>query len=196
MPRILHKLRIDEISAVDRGANDGAKIVLSKRDSEPSRSVFAEIFGKKQPRVARHPPRMRHHHTLDTLAEAKRALLFSPDGFQLMRTKPDASIDELAQHLLEASSASPTNKNEVSMREQFDAVQFAKRVVDDGESPLTEEEATRVIKRYSDAHRLPNESDVAAFARIYSGNDDVGLSFRKMVQLAKGFGHPHVGVIE
>jgi hypothetical protein len=35
MARILTKLRIDEVSAVDRGAGDGVKIVLMKRASEP-----------------------------------------------------------------------------------------------------------------------------------------------------------------
>jgi hypothetical protein len=32
MPKILTKLRIDEISSVDRGAGEGCRIVLYKRD--------------------------------------------------------------------------------------------------------------------------------------------------------------------
>ena len=35
MPKVLTRLRIDEVSAVDRGAGDGVKIVLMKRASEP-----------------------------------------------------------------------------------------------------------------------------------------------------------------
>jgi hypothetical protein len=38
MARILTKLRIDEVSAVDAGAGDGVKIVLMKRDSDRPRS--------------------------------------------------------------------------------------------------------------------------------------------------------------
>ena len=50
--RYLRNLRVDEISAVDRGANDGAKIVLWKRDDDiaPRRRSspdFAAIFGAK-----------------------------------------------------------------------------------------------------------------------------------------------------
>jgi hypothetical protein len=35
MAKILTRLRIDEVSAVDRGAGDGVKIMLMKRDEEP-----------------------------------------------------------------------------------------------------------------------------------------------------------------
>jgi hypothetical protein len=35
MPKILTNLRIDEVSAVDRGAGDGVKILLMKHDDEP-----------------------------------------------------------------------------------------------------------------------------------------------------------------
>src|ERR1700736_1117123 len=50
MPRILTKLRIDEVSAVDRGAGDGVKIVLMKRDAQAPRS---------KPHVERHARRLR-----------------------------------------------------------------------------------------------------------------------------------------
>jgi hypothetical protein len=36
MPRVLHKLRIDEISAVDKGAGEGCKVVLYKGDDSKS----------------------------------------------------------------------------------------------------------------------------------------------------------------
>jgi hypothetical protein len=39
MPKVLTKLRIDEISSVDRGAGDGCKIVLYKRDDSDDRSA-------------------------------------------------------------------------------------------------------------------------------------------------------------
>src|ERR1700730_14653429 len=49
MARILTKLRIDEVSAVDRGAGDGVKIVLMKRDDTP----------RSKPHVERHARRLR-----------------------------------------------------------------------------------------------------------------------------------------
>jgi hypothetical protein len=38
MPRVLSRLRIDEISAVDKAANDGVKVTLFKRDEARERS--------------------------------------------------------------------------------------------------------------------------------------------------------------
>jgi hypothetical protein len=49
MSRILTKLRIDEVSAVDAGAGDGAKILLMKRDDTP----------RSKPHVERHARRLR-----------------------------------------------------------------------------------------------------------------------------------------
>jgi hypothetical protein len=43
MPNVLTKLRIDEVSAVDRGAGDGCKVVLWKRD--PTRKSRAFGYG-------------------------------------------------------------------------------------------------------------------------------------------------------
>jgi hypothetical protein len=202
MPKVLTKLRVDEISAVDRAAGEGTRIVLYKRDdSDERRGFYHRLFagvGKSSGRVARHPPRMRSRDVHSTRAEALHALLFTPDGRALMRDTPNATIDELASHLLEASGAAPPiNKSEdnrrKNMREHFDVVSFAKRVVDDGIAAVSEMQATELIKQYSDANRLPGEKPAAAFARIYSGDDDIGLNFRKMVQIAKGIAHPHVG---
>lgn len=78
------------------------------------------------------------------------------------------------------------------MDKNFDAVSFAKRVVNDGVSAVSEQQATELIQKYASDHRLPNEKPAAAFARIYSGDDDVGLAFRKMITIAKGHAHPHV----
>jgi hypothetical protein len=49
MPKLLTRLRIDEVSAVDRGAGDGVKIVLIKRDDTP----------RSKPHVERHARRLR-----------------------------------------------------------------------------------------------------------------------------------------
>jgi hypothetical protein len=47
MPRILTKLRIDEVSAVDRGAGDGVKIVLMKRDDTPRSKPHLERYQRR-----------------------------------------------------------------------------------------------------------------------------------------------------
>jgi hypothetical protein len=51
MPRVLRKLRIDEISACDRGAGEGTRIMLYKRDGRPP-NRFEQIF-KAKPRRRR-----------------------------------------------------------------------------------------------------------------------------------------------
>jgi hypothetical protein len=118
MPRVLTKLRIDEISAVDRGAGEGTCVVLYKRGS--------------------------------------------------------------------------TNKSEADM-ERF--VEVCKRLGDGDPSIIvpSEAELTAHIMKFAGDHRLPGESQVAAFSRIFSAPDDVGLALRKAVQVAKGHPHPHVG---
>jgi hypothetical protein len=48
--RLLHNLRIDEVSAVDKGAGVGARIMLRKRDDDHAAIVrkFERIFGVKK----------------------------------------------------------------------------------------------------------------------------------------------------
>jgi hypothetical protein len=196
MPKVLTKLRVDEVSCVDRGAGEGTRVILYKRDdSDERRGFYHRLFagvGKRSGRAFSHPRRLRGHHELRDMADAKHALLHSPDGRAMARDFPNASIDELAAHLLEASSAVTNKREDHHMREHFDVVSFAKRVVDDGVSAVSEAQATALIKQYSDAHRLPGEKSSVAFSRIYGADDDVGLNFRKMIQIAKGIAHPHV----
>jgi hypothetical protein len=61
MPKILTRLRIDEVSAVDRGAGDGVKIVLMKRASEPGATPADTLraFPSPDDDFARHLGRMR-----------------------------------------------------------------------------------------------------------------------------------------
>jgi hypothetical protein len=199
MPKVLSRLRIDEVSCVTKGAGENVKIVLCKRaadDDGRDGSFYHKLFAKVgSGRVARPPRRLRGGEPLRDIADAKHALLFTPDGRSLLRDAPTAaSIDELASHLLEASGAvPPINKNEDQMREHVDVVSFAKRVVADGESVVSEAQPTELIKQYSDANKLPGEKSSVAFARIFGGDDAIGLNFRKMVQIAKGIAHPHVG---
>jgi hypothetical protein len=57
MPKVLTKLRVDEISAVDRGAGEGCKVVLYKRDDGGERGGFYHRLFRgvgKRTRVARH----------------------------------------------------------------------------------------------------------------------------------------------
>jgi hypothetical protein len=185
MPRVLRDLRIEEISAVTKGAGAGTRIVLMKRDDSDDRDNFyTKLFrgvGKSSGRVARHPPRMRSHDVHSTRAEALRGLLFTPDGHALMRARPDTDISTLAEHLVESASAVTTKRNnEVT---NMDLIEVCKSVNDGTVEPPTEGELYAEIQKLANASRKPGETSAVAFDRLYSAQDDAGLTLRKAVRI-------------
>src|SRR6516162_11673913 len=52
MPRILKNIRIDEVSAVTKGAGEGTRIVLMKRDTSADGNVHDSAWYKEQARIA------------------------------------------------------------------------------------------------------------------------------------------------
>jgi hypothetical protein len=112
MPNVLTKLRIDEISAVDRGAGEGARITLWKRDS--------------------------------------------------------------------------ATKKATDMADRF--LEVCKRVADGDVSVIVPSEAEMFehIQKYVTAeHRRPGESQPAAFARVFGGQDAEGETLRRAVNVCK-----------
>jgi hypothetical protein len=187
MPRVLRKLRIDEISAVDRAAGEGTHIVLRKRDDERDPDFYYKLFagvGKRSGRVVRRPRRLRGRDQLADVADAKHALLHSPDGRQMLRDVPNASIDELAQQLLEASSA-VTNKRDKETDMSDNLIEVCKGVVSGTVEPPSEHELTAEIQKLANSMRKPGETSAAAFARLYDAQDDDGLMLRKTIALCK-----------
>lgn len=113
----------------------------------------------------------------DLLVEA--ASRFSPDA-------DPQEVSDAAEELIEAA----TKEEDNDMTDDF--VKFAKRVAAEGDTHLSEAEATEMILKYASINRLGNESQAAAFNRIFTADDDVGVSLRKMVQVCKGIPHPHI----
>jgi hypothetical protein len=218
MPKVLTKLRVDEISCVDRGAGDGCNVVLSKRDDE-RRGFYHRLFaGKQEVRKARYRGASSGRlHMIENLtpAEAKHWLLHSAPGRMLLRDTGGADIDELAAHVCEASrrpAETPkgprmddvplpdgsNNRNKRNNREEAlnvsdHLVEVCKSVVSGEVLPPTEHELVQEIKKLANSKRLPNETSAAAFNRLFTAQDDDGLALRKAVQIAKGHPHPHVG---
>jgi hypothetical protein len=171
MPKILTKLRIDEISAVDRGAGDNCKIVLWKR----------------APRVARVLPRYRGESRLHaveglTHAEALHWLLHHPQG-QALAASSDESLDTLADLLCEASTKA---NGEAPLRHKHNEVSkmnvqnFTKAV-----AALGEHGFTKIIQNYADTVRQPNESAAQAFTRVFTEETEQGRAIRKFWAIAK-----------
>ena len=167
-------------------------------------SDFAKIFGARKEYVLRKAKYRgaipgRHLRNIENLtpAEAKHFLIHDAHGRALLRDV-GGDIDELASALVEASNrvdvdqSTDPDQEESNMDKNFDIVKFAKRVVDDGVSAISEQQAFELVQKYASDHRLVNETPAAAFARVYGGGDDIALNFRKMITIAKGHAHPHV----
>jgi hypothetical protein len=170
MPKVLTKLRIDEISCVDRAAGENTRVVLMKRrdDDEPP-SVYHRIFagdskssGHALRKYNRYGGHLRHRPdgNLDR-ATALHWLLHDSHGAAVLN-RVNLSADETADLLVCAAQMHRTekvsnHKEENHMRENFDVVAFSKRVVDDNVSAISEATATSLISKYCDANKLPGE---------------------------------------
>lgn len=155
MPRVLRKLRIDEISAVDRAAGEGTRVVLYKRDDDERPGFYQQLLARKRAvRKAKYRdviPGSRLHRIENlTREEAKHFLLHDRHGRALLRDV-GGDIDTLADNLVEASNHVDVEDNnsdeENSVDKSFDAVSFAKRVVNDGVSAVSEQQATELIQK-------------------------------------------------
>jgi hypothetical protein len=143
----------------------------------PEPSYFAKLFMRK--RVSRPPRRHRGDAPLEDMADAKHALLHSPDGRALLRDTPNASIDALAAHLLEASRRAPTNKREATEMDPTTKILKSAR-------QLGEHGMTALIQKYADSNRLPNETSAQAFTRIFTDESNTGQALRHVYAIAKG----------
>jgi hypothetical protein len=172
-------------------------------EAEP-RSVYHKIFGAERKYVARkgspYGGHLRHRHDGNLDHQTALHWVLHDSRGAAVRNRLNLPPGEVADLLVEAAAMRPTekvsnhiNEEENHMRENFDVVSFSKRVVSDGVSAVSESQAFEPVKHYTDANRKPGEKSSVAFARIYGGDDDVGLNFRKMIQLSKGIAHPHVG---
>src|SRR5690242_18118395 len=78
MVRRLTELRIDEISSVDRGANDGAKVALLKRDDDSDAANDRDLVSRLADMLCEAQPGA-------TRREALHWLLHSPKGRALLQ---------------------------------------------------------------------------------------------------------------
>jgi hypothetical protein len=178
MPRVLRKLRIDEISAVDRGAGEGCKVVLYKRDDEPS--FYQQLFARKPAvRKARYRdvfPGSRLHRIENlTREEAKHFLLHDRHGRALLRDA-GGDIDELADHIVEASMR-PTEKREVSNMDSTTRIEKNLRAM--GEAAFT-----KIVTDYA-RKQFPTLTREQAFSKVFTAEDAEGQAIRRCWQLSK-----------
>jgi hypothetical protein len=201
MPTLLTRLKITEVSAVDRAAGEGTKIVLLKRDDTP----------RSKPHVERHARRLRkfqeifegkaggdddaggddggnasNHHASEVAnllveagshpdrASALSHLLHKPSGQALlsrMNKKDDTPMTSTSTH---AEFVRDVVK-------QYGIVALAKSMVQDQKSyGLDEHQFTQLATEHAQRVYLNDRPDVA-FSKLYQSEESV----RRACQVAK-----------
>jgi hypothetical protein len=114
MPKVLTRLHIDEISAVDKGAGEDCRIVLMKRDQQRAKmkKIFDRYFrpdGTARKRVADDDV-LDAERAAATRSKAAEFVLHSREGHRLARRFPGASPSELID--LVCAAGIPVDKRE------------------------------------------------------------------------------------
>jgi len=173
MPRVLRNLRIDEVSAVSRGAGEGVRIMLMKRDdAQPPRTVgkrFSECMAEADAvadvaKATAHRNRHGHHQFVGALFEHlhdRLAGLRRKHGFEKSAKETQMDI----------------HKALVSLVQEHGLHAVAKSVVEQGRAPCTEAEFTAVVTEYAKGEH-PELSAAAAFTRLYESDALVRQAFQ------------------
>jgi hypothetical protein len=180
MPRILTKIRIDEVSAVDRAAGEGTKIVLMKRHDAPTeaasrRAFFLKIFkadaaddgdddaGDRSDdagSLADHPIvqiarlLVANGHKAD-IASALHYLLNTSHGGALLHRVSTLKGETMR-----------TTETVESILKDCGPVSFCKAIVDRGRAPCDEAELVAALTKYA-SEQHPEKSPAQAFAELY-----------------------------
>jgi hypothetical protein len=210
MTRKLTRLRVDEISSVDKAANDGARIVLMKRHSNAShrerlRNIFEAVDFSK---VKFAPPPEDDVDDEDKELEEEQDAL-SPQLEQyvsaLLTANPNLSRQDVVNFLLytahgrtlatHMSTITTTKRKETTMdrTEQLQSIvkqhggvhAMAKLFVAANKAfgGVTEAEFTKLIDDEAQKTRMAGERPASAFARYYSAPEN--LELRKAIQITK-----------
>jgi hypothetical protein len=202
MPKLLTRLKITEVSAVDRGAGDGTKIVLMKRDDDVPRSKphverharrlrkFQEIFEGKDGGDDDAGTEKRVDHSSSTIADllvesgrvphrtaALDHLLNSPHGNALLARLHKAA-DQTAKETTPMTSHSEFVQSVVK---QYGIVALAKSMVQDQKSyGLDEHQFTQLATEHAQRVYSNDRPDVA-FSKLYQSEESV----RRACQVVK-----------
>jgi hypothetical protein len=210
MPRVLRKLRIDEVASVPVGAGDGCRIVLTKRDTsapdntETSDTDDAEyaaalnwlLHSKQGTAVLRRVFGSRGVTDIGELealarqvAHVMRNTASDDDGRDSFQPWPDAADDNADAERVTATKSISMTPREAVLRRLVKAcggVQtLCKQIVRDGNSDLTEHELTALIVEQAKIDR-PDMSDAQAFAKAFGAASPAAETLRRAVAIAKG----------
>jgi hypothetical protein len=191
--RRLHNVRIDEVSAVDKGAGEGCQIKLMKRASNAA-------FAKATARLAMSVKSIVEDPNCDKNAMlAKTFSQFQDHLNTLMKRYPknanlDVSVGEAdpedgmpddatrTERLSDDADADDDEKEKEAMTaklKSLDAVQICKQMVDEGDAhSMSEHDLVSLVDNFAKAHDT-------TFVALYERGDHVGLAIRKAITIAK-----------
>jgi hypothetical protein len=172
MPRILTNLKITEVSAVDKGAGEGVRILLMKRaDDEPyvasRRAYFLKIFASKAD--------VADDGDGDEIIEKASRNLVGAQG--LGAAVMDHMLDRLAhlrrKHGFEKTAKDHSMDNLTKIAADIGVVGIAKAIVDKQRSyGISEEEFVGLVTEHAKAAH-PNLTAEQAFAKLYESEPNV-----------------------
>jgi hypothetical protein len=181
--KVLTRLRVDEVSCVTKGAGEGTRVVLMKRAADERAGFYHRLFrdlGKRREHVVRKGSKygghLRHRHGGDLdKATAMHWLLHDSHG-AAVRDRLGLPAEEVADLLVAAATMQPTEKREASNMQDFH-----KTLRSVGEHGFS-----KMVQKYADSVRQPNETQAQAFTRVFSEDSEQGLTIRKFWQVSKG----------
>jgi hypothetical protein len=193
MPKLLTKLKINEISVCDRGAGEGCKVTLLKRHDPDERRTGNGYHPQELAKAVTQSLKVPDH--IKSVADAKHWLLFDRSGEMLRSQHKDADLDALAGHIHEAINGErQTNKRDedamtdpnsaagllaVAKRRGATMEDLCRHVIKHGACDQTEASFTELMMMHTSAHKRDGESDASAFSRMFSGNDPAAVLMRK-----------------
>ena len=215
-PKILTRLRIDEVSAVDRGAGERCRIVLAKRDSDAPRLNLIDVFtgkltaaealgihvdksaaGDEAEGLIAEPKHVVDNDGADGGVPKKHSITFDTvDGarmkFPSERALPEwlaiqSRIRKSTSEESNSMSTTPEQKlSDIVKRAGITAV-AAQIVKADSAFSIDEHTLTQLTIEHAKREH-PQLTDAQAFAKVYSAQDEGGVILRKAFNVVKAAG--------
>jgi hypothetical protein len=185
MVNVLSKLRIDEISVCDRGAGEGCKVVLYKRDRRPrafgyglsapeAPSFYQALFAEPaHERVEHHSKR---GETVDELRA--RTVRWLEQKGQALLDRLDMSVEEAADLVMQCALYGTSEKC------HHEASDMDTNIIKTLRS-MTEAEYTACVVKAAKA-QYPQLSEARAFSKLFEDSGPEGIAIRRAWRIVKG----------
>jgi hypothetical protein len=182
MTRILTNLRIDEVSAVIKGSNPGAQVLIRKSDDAPL--LFNDIMklddDNIDPNDTPTPLEPKLQQMVNAMIKAVPSLKEEHALFFLLHTPHGRA---LAQHLNSLTKKETPMQTDIFKLHNIESVvTIAKHIIDNGASEISEFDFYRVVYGHAQMNKRAGESDAKAFNRVFETPE-----IRRAYGIVKGY---------